>query len=185
MRLTSVLLRRGGLASLLCGVTVLACNSASSSLALVPFEEDACGPCGGASTGPPPVPAEPDGGPCVTSVDCAGGLVCGYDPAGGCDAQGECVAQVAGPSGVPACGCDGSPVQYVAPGFTSVPVASPTSCGADSGAVDAGGSDAAADDGDTTSDGSDGSDGEASDGDLNDGEASDGDLNDGDVNEKD
>jgi hypothetical protein len=181
MRLTSVHLRRGGLASLLCAVTVLACNSATSGLALVPFEEDACGPCGVASTGPPPVPAEPAGGGCVTSVDCAGGLVCGYEPVNGCDAPGECVAQVSGPAGAPACGCDGNPVQYVAPGYTSVPVASPTSCGADSGAVDAGMSDAGADDGDAT--GSDGSDGEVSDGDLND--AIDGDLNDGDVNEKD
>jgi hypothetical protein len=73
------------------------------------------------------------GSACVTSLDCGGALVCGYDPKDGCDAQGECVAQVSGPAGPPACGCDGSPAQYVAPGFTSVPVASAEPCDFDAG----------------------------------------------------
>ncbi len=80
----------------------------------------------------------------MTSIDCAGGLVCGYDPTQGCDAPGSCVAQVSGPEGPPACGCDGLPVQYVTPTSTSAPVASPLSCGADAGAetTDAGQRDA-------------------------------------------
>jgi len=108
-----------------------------------------CGCCGVGCVGPPPpvdagatippstppipVAQQSAGGPCVTSIDCAGGLVCGYDPDGGCASPGECVAQVSGPAGPPACGCDGTPVQYVAPGYTSVPVASPTACEEDSG----------------------------------------------------
>ena len=39
--------------------------------------------------------------------------------------------EVSGAAGPPACGCDGNPVQYVAPGYTSVPVASPTACDED------------------------------------------------------
>jgi hypothetical protein len=81
-------------------------------------------------------PLSGDGGPCVTSVDCSGGFVCGYPPTAGCSAQGACVAQVSGAPGGPACGCDGTPVQYVVPGYTSEPVASPGAC--DGGAVDAG-----------------------------------------------
>jgi hypothetical protein len=82
---------------------------------------------------PPPFPSQPAGGSCVTSIDCAGGLVCGYDPTQGCEAPGSCVAQVSGPEGPPACGCDGLPVQYVTPTSTSEPVASPLPCDADAG----------------------------------------------------
>ena len=86
--------------------------------------------------GPPlQFPSQPEGGICVTSIDCAGGLVCGYDPTQGCDAPGSCVAQVSGPEGPPACGCDGLPVQYVTPTSTSEPVASPLPCDSDAGAA--------------------------------------------------
>jgi hypothetical protein len=71
------------------------------------------------------------GGSRVTSVDCSGGEVCGFDPKGGCNAPGACVPQAAGPAGLPACGCDGTPVQYVAPGYASAPVDSPYPCGSD------------------------------------------------------
>jgi hypothetical protein len=88
---------------------------------------------------------------CVTSVDCSGGEVCGFDPNGGCNAPGACVPQTAGPAGPPACGCDGTPVQYVASGYTSAPVASPYPCGSDGGDGDAA-ADARADAGDAADD---------------------------------
>jgi hypothetical protein len=81
---------------------------------------------------------------CVTSIDCPGASVCGYSATAGCEATyGICVGQVSGPSGAPACGCDGNPVQYVAPGYTLVPVASPVACGLDASAYE----DATSDDG--------------------------------------
>jgi hypothetical protein len=184
MTLRSVLHRRGGPAGLLCAFMVLACGDVSDlGPGPSPTVGDGCGPCV-LPTGPPePDPGEPSGGPCVTSVDCAGGLVCGYEPTEGCDARGQCVAQVAGPSGVPACGCDGSEVQYVAPGFTIVPVASPSPCAGDSGATDAGESEGG-DAGGTDAEDAQAADSEANDAEVNDGEANDGEPGDGDVNEK-
>ncbi len=157
------LARRGSVYSLLVGLASVACNSGTAPPGVAGEDDDSgfcegcCeGPCseppfGEAGAVPPPIDAElvedvaftspppnqSEGGPCVTSIDCAGGLVCGYDSKAGCDAQGECVVEVSGAAGPPACGCDGNPVQYVAPGYTSVPVASPTACDEDA-SVDSG-----------------------------------------------
>lgn len=95
---------------------------------------DGCAPPGSSSSG---VPSQALGEACVTSIDCGGGLECGYDPTQGCSAGGTCVAQISGGEAPAACGCDGLPVQYVAPGFTSDPVASPYPCGEDGGSGDA------------------------------------------------
>jgi hypothetical protein len=127
------------------GLTTFACSSSISGGAYTEpggFEfEGGTAPCDcsppSGSGGGPGTGAASEGAGCVTSVDCAGGLECGYDPAGGCTAGGTCVAQVSGPEAPAACGCDGLPVQYVAPQFTSQPVASALPCGWDAGAADA------------------------------------------------
>ncbi len=112
----------------------VACESVPSATFATPVAS-------GGEVGPPPPSssAEPPGGPCVTSIDCGGDLVCGYDPTAGCAALGQCVEQEPGPAGPPACGCDGLPVQYVALGWTNAPAASPLSCGAEAGVDAAGG----------------------------------------------
>jgi hypothetical protein len=134
----------------------------------------ACGGGAGSSSGViesedagfsvPPTQGSPAGvlgSSCVTSIDCGGGLVCGYEANAGCNAPGSCVQEPSGAPGPTACGCDGLPVQYVAPTYTSVPVASPLPCGDEAGVdagVDAGDTnvDDASSDGETAADAEDG-----------------------------
>jgi hypothetical protein len=86
------------------------------------------------STSPPePVvdAGAPDGGACITTSDCAGGLLCGYPIAQGCSAQGVCVPEDirCTNDGPVVCGCDGSPVGLACiwgPDYAAAPVVSAT-----------------------------------------------------------
>jgi len=80
---------------------------------------------------------------CATTSDCmVAGEVCGFGASGGCAASGVCVFHdpPTGLNGViySACGCEGQNVLYVAPGWTSAPVANPSPCTDASAADDAG-----------------------------------------------
>jgi hypothetical protein len=88
-------------------------------------------------------PCSSGASPCTTSADCDQGLSCGFPVGAGCAAQGQCIdapllcendaAACVTPG--PACGCDGLPDPYVAPGYATSPASSPGACAADAGAV--------------------------------------------------
>jgi hypothetical protein len=71
------------------------------------------------------------GAECVTTPDCAAGLLCGYPIAQGCSAQGVCVTEDRGctNNGPVVCGCNGDPVGLACiwgPGYAAGPVVSTT-----------------------------------------------------------
>jgi hypothetical protein len=94
--------------------------------------------CSNASAGSPSSRGSTSG-PCASADDCAPGYACGYEAVENtCSSStGACIQLTSAPAS-PACGCNGLPVDYVAPGYVESPASSPEPCDAGASAEDSG-----------------------------------------------